>query len=70
VVGSQYGFTCPAPASAAGPSDNGTIVCQNLTIAACADRTIYCTYPPDQYPGGEASVTRNPSPTYKTSSGT
>ena len=65
MIGSQYGLTCPDP----NPILNGTLLCKNLTIPACSDRTVYCTYPPDQYPGGEITVSKNPSPVYKAASG-
>ena len=40
-----------------------------MNIPACADRTVYCTYPPDPYPSGEIKVTTNPSPAYQVPSG-
>lgn len=68
VAGSQYGLTCPEPA-AVNSSNEGVLVCKTLVIPDCADRTIYCTNPPDQYDQGVITVTKNPSLYYKSPAG-
>ena len=46
-------------------TNNTKLYCESLTIPACEDRTIYCTFPPENILGGEVSVENNPSPSFK-----
>lgn len=43
MTGNQNGYVC----NQTGTSNPGDpLICVNLTIPSCADRNIYCTYPP------------------------
>ena len=61
VYGGLEGLTCPE-------SNNSTsdiLRCSIVNIPDCEDRTIYCSFPPDEIPGGVVNIVKNTSPFYK-----
>jgi hypothetical protein len=68
VSGGMYGLTCPEPVNYI-QNGNGTILCKNLSIPDCVDRTVYCTNPPDSVPAESVTIINNPSSTYKRAPG-
>jgi len=63
VTGGRYGLTCNRTDSSASDEDE-TLLCKNLSIPDCADRTIYCTHPPSNFQQGKLTISANPSPYY------
>jgi hypothetical protein len=59
--GGEYGFICNATSESTG----NDVICKNLNIPMCVDRTVYCTYPPES----NVVIKTNPSPAYKNSAG-
>ncbi len=78
MTGGQYGLTCPPDlasipnangSNANGSNANGSILCKDLTIPDCVDRTVYCTDPPGSTPEESLIVNTNPSAYYQRTPG-
>ena len=66
VTGGLDGLTCEDQIEV-NSTDNSTTVfrCDTVTIPDCEDRTVYCTFPPENIYGGDITTANNPSPFYK-----
>ena len=66
VKGGIADLTCSDPIEV-DSTDNSTTLfrCQSPTIPDCEDRTVYCTFPPENILGGSITTNPNPSQFYK-----
>ena len=62
VTGGVDGLVCKSV-----NSSSEDMLCKELSIPACADRTVYCTFPPEVNPPAVLTILQNPSPFYRRS---
>jgi len=65
VTGGRSGLTCPSVSNVSGDY----LLCKDLSIPDCSDRTVYCTYPPATLTQGSVTIKNNPSSVYKKAPG-
>ena len=61
VVGGVESLTCDSTNT----TGNNSMTCRDLSIPPCADRTVYCTFPPKAVSPTSTEILENPSPYYE-----